>query len=385
MIIKLINSISEISRDQWNQLLDSEYPFLRHEFLAALENSGSVSEKSGWCPQHLLVFDQQEDEAGGKKTLIAAMPLYEKDHSHGEYVFDHTWANAYHQHDLAYFPKWVTSIPFTPCEGNRLLLKKGENQAEVYRVIINFLKNKAEEKNISSWHCLFPTSAETEILKNENLIIREGVQFRWSNRGYTDFDDYLSTFNNKKRKNVRRERRWVTDQNIELIQVTGSEITDEQWQAFYPFYQMTYLKRNMPPYLNLSFFLELAKTMPDQLLLVMAVKDKTYIGAALSLIGGDTLYGRYWGCLDEYHSLHFEACYYQGLEYCIENKLQRFDSGAQGEHKISRGFEPVTTYSAHWIKDPQFSTAVDRYVRQEVEAMTVYKNDVTTLLPFKKL
>ena len=385
MIIKLINSISEISCDQWNRLLDSEYPFLRYEFLAALESSGSVSQKNGWCPRHCLVFDQQGDEARDKKTLIAVMPLYEKSHSNGEYVFDHTWANAYQHHGLAYFPKWVTAIPFTPCEGNRLLVKQGIDRAEVYSVIIDFLKSKAEEENISSWHCLFPTKKEIENLKNEGLSIREGVQFRWSNQGYSDFENYLSTFKIKKKKNIRRERRWVTDQNIELIQLAGSEITEEQWHAFYQFYQMTYLKRGMHAYLEISFFHQLAETMPDLLLLVMAVKDKNYIGAALSLIGGDTLYGRYWGCLDEYHSLHFEACYYQGLEYCIENKLQRFDSGAQGEHKISRGFEPVTTYSAHWIKDPQLAAAIDRYVRQEAQAMTIYKNNAAQLLPFKKL
>ena len=303
MIIKQINKLSEIPCDQWNQLLDSDYPFLRYEFLAALEASESVSKKSGWWPRHCLVFDQKGEE----NTLIAAMPLYEKNHSSGEYVFDRSWANAYHQHGLTYFPKWVTSIPFTPCEGNRLLVKEGVDRAEVFREIVDFLKNKAEDENISSWHCLFPTKEEKEILKNENLIIREGVQFRWSNQGYTDFEDYLATFNNKKRKNVRRERRWVSEQNITLVQIPGSEITEEQWQAFYQFYQMTYLKRRMSPYLTLNFFHQLSETMPDQLLLVMAIKDNNYVGAALSLIGDDTLYGRYWGCLDEYHSLHFEA------------------------------------------------------------------------------
>jgi len=385
MIIKQINKLSEISCDQWNQLLNSDYPFLRYEFLAALENSGSVSEKTGWLPKHCLVFDQPDDLTEDKTTLIAAMPLYEKNHSSGEYVFDHSWANAYHQHGLSYFPKWVTSIPFTPCEGNRLLVKEGVDRSKVFREIVEFIKNKAEDEDASSWHCLFPTKEEKEILKNEDLIIREGVQFRWSNQGYTDFEDYLATFNNKKRKNVRRERRWVSEQNITLVQIPGSEITEEQWQAFYQFYQMTYLKRRMSPYLTLSFFHQLSETMPDQLLLVMAIKDNNYVGAALSLIGDDTLYGRYWGCLDEYHSLHFEACYYQGLEYCIENKLQRFDSGAQGEHKISRGFEPVTTYSAHWIKDPQFATAIERYVGQESEAMVDYKSDAAQQLPFKKL
>ena len=380
MKLKLIDSISEVSRDQWNRLLDSDYPFLRHEFLAALEKSKSVCEETGWLPRHCLVYDQKKD----KERLIAAMPLYEKNHSRGEYVFDQDWANAFQHHGRNYYPKWLTAIPFTPCEGNRLLVEKEAERAVIFNTIIDFLQAKAEEENISSWHCLFPASKEMEILKNRKLSIRHGVQFRWSNQGYTDFEDFLSSFNAKKRKNVRRERRWVNEQDIELKQIRGSEITEAQWHAFYPFYQMTYLKRRMPPYLPLSFFLELAESMPEQLLLVMALKDKTYVGAALSLIGGDTLYGRYWGCFDEYHSLHFEACYYQGLEFCIDNKLTRFDSGAQGEHKISRGFEPVTTYSGHWIKDPQFAAAVDSFVRHEAKLLQQYKNNATQLLPFKK-
>ncbi len=381
MKIMQINNLSEISCDKWNQLLDSGYPFLRYEFLAALENSGAVSEHTGWMPRHCLVYDDTFQE----QTLVAVMPLYEKTHSYGEYVFDHNWAKAYEHHEIDYYPKWLTAIPFTPCEGNRLLVKQGEDRVKIYGAVIDYLQTKAGEENISSWHCLFPTIEEVEIFKQKKLNIREGVQFRWSNQGYTDFEDFLSTFSAKKRKNVKRERRWVNEQEITLRQIPGSQITESQWLAFFQFYQMTYLKRKMSPYLNISFFHELSETMPEQLLMVMAEKRGKYVGAALSLIGGDTLFGRYWGCYDEYHSLHFEACYYQGLEYCIDNKLQRFDSGAQGEHKISRGFEPVTTSSAHWVKDQNFSIAVDRYVRQEAEAMDEYKQQVVKLLPFKNI
>lgn len=381
MKIKLINSISEVSRDQWNQLLDNDYPFLRYEFLAALENCGSVSEHTGWRPRHCVIFDHMNDE---DNDLIAAMPLYEKNHSCGEYVFDHDWAHVYRQYGLQYYPKWLTAIPFTPCEGNRVLIKQGADQSKVFSAIIDFLQNNAEEENISSWHCLFPTEQEIEIFKENKLSIREGVQFRWSNKGYHDFEDFISTFSSKKRKNLRRERRWVTDQKIELIQIPGKEITKKHWQSFFNFYQMTYLKRRMSPYLDISFFHELSKTMPEQLLLIMAIKEGEYVGAALSLIGNETYYGRYWGCFDEYHSLHFEACYYQGLEYCIDNKLKRFDSGAQGEHKISRGFEPVTTYSAHWLKDSNFTAAIDNYLFREAQAMQRYKKDAEKLLPFKR-
>ncbi|MFK8067107.1 MAG: GNAT family N-acetyltransferase [Gammaproteobacteria bacterium] len=381
----MIKSLSEISRDEWNQLLENSYPFLRYEFLSALEKSGAVGEHSGWLPKHCLVYADSDRSNESQKTLLAAMPLYEKNHSHGEYVFDHDWAHSYQHYGLEYFPKWLTSIPFTPCEGERILIKNDQDHEKIYNLIIDHLKIKAGEENISSWHCLFPVKQEIDLLKQKNLIIRQGVQFRWSNKGYADFEDFLSTFTMKKRKNLRRERRWVKDQEITLQQIPGSEINDQQWQAFFNFYQMTYLKRRMTAYLDINFFRELGKTMPEQLLLVMAKKDGNHVGAALSLIGGDTLYGRYWGCYDEYHSLHFEACYYQGLEYCIDNKLQRFDSGAQGEHKISRGFEPVTTYSAHWIKDPKFSSAIDHYVKQEAQALTIYKQKAAKLLPFKNI
>jgi predicted N-acyltransferase len=376
MNVTLIDSISETGSEKWNQLTGIDYPFLRYEFLHALENSGSVCERTGWEPQHCLVYQGNE--------IVGLMPMYRKTHSRGEYVFDHDWAYAYEHNGLSYYPKWLTSIPFTPCEGKRLVVKENIELELVYNAVRSFLQGKAEDYGVSSWHCLFPTSQEIKYLKTGNSCIRESVQFRWFNMGYRDFQDYLETFNAKKRKNLQRERRHVAEQKIELWCVPGPEISELQWQTFFQFYCMTYLKRHMRPYLNLKFFNELAETMGEQLLLVLAVKDNNYVAAALSLIGSDTLYGRYWGCYEEYNSLHFEACYYQGLEYCIKNKLQRFDSGAQGEHKIARGFEPVTTYSAHWLKDPRFAAAIRHYVSQESKLIEHYKADTATLLPFKK-
>jgi predicted N-acyltransferase len=376
MNVTLIDSISDTGCKNWNQLTGVDYPFLRYEFLYALENSGSVCEGTGWRPQHCLVYQDNE--------IIGLMPMYRKTHSQGEYVFDHDWAYAYEHNGLSYYPKWLTSIPFTPCEGKRLVVKEHIKLATAYSEVSNFLQEKAENYGVSSWHCLFPTLQEIEYLKAENLFVRENVQFRWYNVGYRDFQDYLQTFNAKKRKNLQRERRRIAEQKIELRCVPGPEISDHQWQAFFQFYCMTYLKRHMRPYLNLKFFSELAETMPEQLLLVLAIKDNNYVGAALSLIGSDTLYGRYWGCYEEYNSLHFEVCYYQGLEYCIKNKLQRFDSGAQGVHKLARGFEPVNTYSAHWLKDPRFEDAIRHYVSQESKLIEHYKADTATLLPFKK-
>ncbi len=375
MKISLINRIDEISREDWNRITGLDYPFIRHEFLYALEKSACVNEETGWAPQHCLVYDKDE--------LIALMPMYRKTHSHGEYVFDFEWAHAYQHHGLSYYPKWLTAIPFTPCEGERLFVKADVDKESVLKSILSFITARAESENISTWHCLYPTLKEADLFKFADLTIREGVQFRWTNKGYRDFKDYLDSFNSKKRKTLLRERRFISDQGIALKQIHGKDITEEQLNIFFQFYLLTYLKRGNPPYLNLEFFKEIAETMPDQLLLILAVKDNKYVGAAFSLVGGDSFYGRYWGCYEEYHSLHFEACYYQGLEYCINNQLKRFDSGAQGEHKLARGFEPVTTYSAHWICDPEFAAAIKGFTKREASLMEIYRTNVAELLPFK--
>jgi len=372
----IIDGIDFITREQWNLLAGTDYPFLRHEFLHALETSGTVSERTGWMPQHCLVYEGRD--------LVGVMPMYRKTHSRGEYVFDHDWAHAYESNGLSYYPKWLTSIPFTPCEGKRVAVLKEMDAGPVYRTLLRFLQENGEDHGISSWHCLYPTAGEIEYLQIGGLFVREAVQFRWYNRGYRDFQDYLAAFSARKRKNLLRERRRVREQGIVLCSIPGPEITDPQWQAFYQFYCMTYLKRGMHPYLNFRFFRELADGMPDQLLLVLATKDDTYVGAALSIKGNDTLYGRYWGCYEEYDSLHFEACYYQGLEYCLENGLQKFDPGVQGEHKIARGFEPVITYSVHWLRDPRFANAIGKYISQEVKLVELYKSGMETSLPFRK-
>ena len=376
MKVKLIESISEIDSTVWNRLAGTDYPFLRHEFLLALEQSGAVSEQTGWQARHLLVYDRYE--------LTAVMPLYLKFHSQGEYVFDHQWAHAYRQQGLAYYPKWLTSVPFTPCQGERIALKNGADAAEIIHAIVSFIRQASKDREISSWHCLFPNPQQAQYLGSEGLSLRTGIQFQWHNRDYRDFNDYLDSFSSSKRKQVKRERRRVAEQNIQFEQIEGPMITTLHWEVFFKFYQMTYLKHGMHPYLNLVFFQQLAKTMPEQLLLILAVRDGSYVAAALSVVGVRTLYGRYWGCLDEYHSLHFEACYYQGLEYCIGHGLERFDSGAQGEHKIARGFEPVYTYSAHWIKEPRLAQAIDHFLKREQEAIKFYKRDATAVLPFKQ-
>lgn len=376
MEVKQIHSLSQIDPAEWNRLAGANYPFLRHEFLSALEQSGAVCAQTGWQARHLLVENQH--------GLQAILPLYEKQHSWGEYVFDQAWADAYRQHGLDYYPKWLTAIPFTPCQGPRLLLNPETNAAEVMHVLLGFIRQSAAEQPISSWHCLFPAQTQLTQLESLGLSIRTGVQFQWFNRGYSDFADYLQTLSADKRKMIKRERRRVREQGIEMLRIPGPQITAPQWQAFYRFYSLTYLKRHSQPYLNLDFFQRLAANMAEQCLLILAVKDQAYVGAALSFVGTDCLYGRYWGCHEDYNALHFEACYYQGLDYCIEHKLQRFDSGAQGEHKISRGFEPVITYSAHWIKDPRFAKAIDDFVKREHIGVHQYKQTAGGYLPFKQ-
>jgi len=376
MEVKQIHSMAQVDCTVWNRLAGDAYPFLRHEFLSALEQSGSVSEQTGWEPAHLLVTDENE--------LVAFMPLYLKRHSWGEYVFDHQWAQAYQQQGIDYYPKWLTAIPLTPCQGERIVFAEAVNPVEVMQLLLDFIKQRSDKLGISSWHCLFPVEQQAELLRSLGLSIREGVQFHWFNRGYGDFNDFLQTLNAGKRKMLKRERRRVSEQGVSLLRIAGPDISEVQWRAFFQFYTMTYLKRGSQPYLNPAFFQQIAATMGEQLLLVLAVKDDNYIAAALSFVGADTLYGRYWGCHEEYNSLHFEVCYYQGLDYCIEHGLTRFDSGAQGEHKIARGFEPITTYSAHWVKDARFAKAIDHFLGREQQAIRLYKQDAASYLPFKQ-
>jgi uncharacterized protein len=376
MEIKQITAINQVDSQAWNALAGEGYPFMCHEFLLALEESGCVSEQTGWQPRHLLVTENNE--------LLAGMPLYLKTHSRGEYVFDNQWAYAYEQNGLSYYPKWLAAIPFTPCQGLRIAISNQANQRLLIELLVEFIKTQSGQDNISSWHCLFPVGEQMESLRAMGLAIREGVQFQWFNKGYQTFDDFLGTLNASKRKMLKRERRKVAEQRITMIRLSGKDVSEYQWQVFYDFYQMTYLKHGMRPYLNLAFFLRCAAMMGDKLLLVFALKEGMYVGAALSFVGSDTLYGRYWGCLEEYNALHFEACYYQGLDYCIEHGLQRFDSGAQGEHKIARGFEPVTTYSTHWFQDQRFAKAIEQFLLREKSAVRFYKDDAANYLPFKK-
>ena len=379
--LHFIKSIKVLDSVIWNQLTGESYPFLRYEFLLALEETQCTTADSGWQPFHLIVESQQ---AGQDNKVIALMPLYLKTNSTGEYVFDWSWADAYQQHGIQYYPKLVSAIPFTPSAGPRICVDAQYDHAEITSLIANWIPQQARELNLSSWHMLFPDKALSDTLQEQNIQQRTACQYQWFNHNFNDFDAFLETFSSRKRKNIKKERVKIKDMGIEFKILEGHEITSEQWQHFYTFYQNTYFIRGRQPYLSKEFFVQLGQTMPDSLLLVMAIKDDKDIAAALSFKGADTFYGRYWGCSEEYQFLHFETCYYQGIEYCIKHDLKRFDSGAQGEHKIQRGFEPVLTYSNHWIAHPQFSQAIANFLDEEAGYIKNYIAQVRATLPFKK-
>lgn len=369
------SAMQAIDADQWNALARGRSPFLRHEFLQALEQSGSVTPETGWTPCHAQVHSH------GK--LIAGMPLYLKQHSYGEYVFDWSWADAYQRYGQRYYPKLLTAIPFTPSQSPRILVGDDAALSDITHAITVATKQFAESVGASSWHVLFPDAPQAAALAEQGLMLREACQFHWHNRGYADFDDFLRTLSSRKRKNLRKERADVLNQGIVFERVQGAEITAAHWKAFYRFYQNTYNVRGQQGYLTATFFDLLAAAMPENIFLILAKHQAEYVAGSLFFYDDNTLYGRYWGCDSDYQNLHFEACYYQGIEYCIKHKLQRFDAGAQGEHKLRRGFEPTTTQSCHWIADRAFSDAIRTFCHEEAEHVSLYKDAAAQRLPFK--
>ena len=379
MKIGFHNSIEEISKNEWNSLLnDINYPFLKHDFLQLLENTNCVGAKTGWIPLHITVSKDN--------SLLAAMPLYLKSHSQGEFVFDHSWANAFYQHGLDYYPKLVSSIPHTPASGPRFLIKEGENKKELFEMIKEGVKNIAAKNNISSWHILFPMEEEVDFYDDSNLSIRKNAQFIWFNKNFESFEDYISSFRARHRKNVKKERDKIKKQDLILETFSGENLSYDLLNKFYKFYLSTNIKRSgFSGYLTKQFFLNFPATLFKNLVIVFAKKKSTdeMVGGSLFFRDNKNLYGRYWGCIEEFDCLHFECCYYQGIDYCIKNKLQKFDPGVQGEHKIKRGFSPTETYSAHWIADERFREAIEDFVNKEERHINYYLEDAKKLLPFK--
>ncbi|MGQ9424753.1 GNAT family N-acetyltransferase [Gilvimarinus sp. F26214L] len=374
--VEFVPAVTEVPRETWNGLWATDYPFLNHAFLAALESAGCVGADTPWQGHHALLKEGSD--------VVGIMPLYKKLDSFGEYVFDWAWADAYHRHGFPYYPKLVTAIPFTPATGPRLCLAGEVDLAAATQTFVSAITEEGRSIGASSWHCLFPEEELCTRLEGAGASRRMGCQFHWLNEGYRDFEDFLSTFSSRKRKNLKRERRRVAEQGLELEVKNGRDITAGEWREFYLFYHLTYFKRSgRHGYLNEGFFLTLAETMPEQIVMVIAREGQEMVAASLFFQGGDTLYGRYWGCSREYEFLHFEACYYQGIDYAIRNGFKRFDPGAQGEHKIQRGFTPVATWSNHWIAHPQFRAAIEDFLERERPGIEMYMAEARSVLPFK--
>jgi len=372
---RILTRLRAVPADQWNALA-GDYPFLRHEFLVALEDSGCVSARNGWNAQHLVLFDQT--------GLAAAAPLYRKSHSWGEFVFDFAWARAFEQYGHAYFPKLVCAVPFTPASGPRLLYRPDLPAPACREALLRALREQAQVQQLSSVHALFLDEAGRGACAADGWLLRRDCHFQWYNRGYRDFEDFLAAFSAEKRKKARRERRRVLEQGIEFRTLDGTQLDEQLIERVYAFHAMTFVRHGHHPYLNRAFFSQVARDLGTSFLVKLALSAGEPVAAAVFFRSADTLYGRYWGAAADYHSLHFETCYYQGIDYCIAQGLKRFEPGTQGEHKIARGFEPTLTWSAHWITDVALRRAIGAYLEREGNAIEAYASQADEHAPFRK-
>ncbi|MFK7855224.1 MAG: GNAT family N-acetyltransferase [Granulosicoccus sp.] len=430
MQIDVRDSLAEITAEQWNALCDDGNPFLRHEFLHTLDITGCLGEATGWYPRYFLLWQGESKN----RELIGAVPAYVKTNSYGEFVFDWAWAEAFERHQLDYYPKLVSSIPFTPATGRRVLVRADQPFADTVKLLATALRQFAATQDYSSVHYLFVTEAESDVLSarlpkeadqsvsqgthadndhgdesnavsgsehsgaTENDLIgletatdhlrRIDCQYHWRNDNYSDFDDFLARCTSKRRKTIRRERRHVSDAGIRLEQRLGSTLTDQEWLWVHQFYSSTFDRKWGSPSLTHEFFRQIGEKLGDKVLIVFAYDSQDTepewpIACSIMFIGTKTLYGRFWGCRKQYNSLHFEACYYQGISYCIDHGIKNFEPGAQGEHKITRGFEPTITRSAHYIRHPGFRDAIANYLAQETPYVQQRCTGLTDLLPFK--
>lgn len=376
MRIRILNALTDLPADQWNALVQDGNPFLSHEFLAGLERHHCVSRRTGWLPNHVVAMD-----AAGQ--LVGAIPLYIKQNFYGEFVFDHSWEAAYQRHGIPYYPKLVSAIPFTPATGQRILLAPGSHP-DLAPQLIQAAREQVSTLDCSSLHWLFPQEDHLAQLRSEGFMIRTGCQFHWQNRDYRDFDDFLQALSAKKRKNIRRERRSVAEAGIELQILEGPAISEAQWLHFHDFYCATFERRWGFPVLTPGFFKEIGQRLGKRVVLILASLQGREVAGALCLRSDTTLYGRYWGCRADFNHLHFETCYYQGIEYCIREGIQRFEPGAQGEHKIARGFLPTLTHSAHWLAHPAFNDAVADFLARETPAVQNYARSLAQHSPYRQ-
>ena len=365
--VRRVRSLTDIHFSEWNQLTGDTNPFLKHEFLSGLERYDCLT-SHGWYPCHIIV------ESG--KKLLAALPLYFKTNSIGEFVFDWQWAEAYENAGGKYYPKLVSAIPFTPVTGDRCLISPGLSKQEFSKILIDAAKELANETQASGLHILFPETKKKKNMTNMEMMLRKGCQYHWLNQGYSDFEDFLGRLSAKRRKQIRKERKALATPEFNIQILRGNEITEHHWKTFHNFYASTFYKKWGEPRFTRKFLDSLSQSMPESVLLIMARHDNNYVAGALAFEGGNTLFGRHWGCSDDFKFLHFELCYYQTIEYCIEHGLYRLDAGAQGEHKIWRGFSPVETWSAHWLINNNFSKAIGNFLKQETRYIDSYINDL---------
>lgn len=368
--LEITDAISEVDSASWDAIAGA-MPLLSHAFLSALETSGSVGDGTGWQPSHMLIFNEAQ--------LVGAMPLYFKNHSYGEYVFDWAWAEAYARNGLPYYPKLLSAIPFTPITSSRLLTR----QPEIQQLMIKALLQIMDKHQLSSAHVLFPDDDSAQAFSSAGWLKRYGVQFRWHNEEFENFDGFLNTLSHDKRKKIRQERNRIKASGVVCKRIKGVDITQEQWEFFYRCYENTYFEHRSTPYLTLAFFQQIGLTMPQNILLVLAYVDDKPVAAALNLYDKTTLYGRYWGAMQYVANLHFEICYYQAQEFCIAENIEYFEGGAQGEHKLARGFKPRPTCSYHKIAHPDFARAIADFVQQESQGMAAYTSELEQRAPFK--
>ena len=378
--LSFASAMAEVDPEEWNAVANPAGvrfdPFLKWEFLDAMETSGAATPNTGWMPRHVLIRD-----ATGR--LKAAMPLYGKTHSRGEFVFDQSWADAYERAGGAYYPKLLGAVPFTPVTGRRLLVRPGPDEIRLQTALLSGAIQLAEQNELSSLHINFASPAEATMLSETGLLLRTDQQFHWQNRDYGSFDDFLADLSSSKRKNLRKERA-KAQEGLEFVHLRGDQITEAHLDAFYIFYMDTGARKWGSPYLTRDTFSLLRERMADDLLFIFAMSDGAPIAGAMNLIGSDTLYGRYWGCTEHRSMLHFETCYYQAIDYAIEHDLTFVEAGAQGGHKLARGYTPVTTYSTHWIAHPGLRHAIADYLEREREAVEQDQEYLTERTPFKK-
>ena len=371
-----IDSLKKIKKEEWNACVDSDHPFIQYEFLSALEESESACSQTGWKPYHYI-------ERNDDNNIIAICPLYLKSHSYGEYIFDHAWADAYHRHGLNYYPKLQSAIPFTPVTGERIFIsKKIKNKTDKIKEIINNIIREAKKINVSSAHFNFiknPNEWDAE----EPIMIREGIQFHWENNNYKSFDDFLITLSSRKRKQIKKERECLKNNNLQVKLLSGDDLKKEDFEFFYECYLDTTGRKWGSTYLKKEFFMNILSNFKNKILLMIAYQDDTRVASALNFLSKTHLYGRLWGSKFEIPYLHFELCYYQAIDYAIANNIKYVEAGAQGEHKLSRGYLPQKTWSAHWIKEKDFSTAINKFLNEESKMISSHKQDLEALGPYK--